>query len=582
MRWEEISRARRILSRERGTIYKDWGGKLRIALAYPNTYYVGMSSLALQTLYRAWNLRADTVCERAFWDKDGLQPGRSLISLESQRPVDEFDVLAFTISYEMDYFHVVEMLRQAGLPPLAEDRDEGWPLVLGGGPALSANPEPMALFFDAIVLGEGEEVIGLLCDLLRELIEAPRADLLKHMAEIPGVYVPLIHHNDPSRPDWHPIDRLWVRELTGHPTVSCLYTPDTEFGDIHLIEIARGCGRGCRFCLAGYIYRPPRQIPADVILEWARVGLQHSRRIGLVSAAVSDHSEIDRLAVALREMGARVSVSSMRADPISEPLLELLAESGTQTLTLAPEAGSQRLRDAISKTQTEDDLLRAVDLAERLKFPQLKLYFMVGLPSETEADIQALVDLVLNVRKRFSRRIVINATPYVPKAHTPFQWEPMAPVPVLRERQGFIKRRLARHGIAVRADSPEWAAVQGILARGDRRLARVLLKLIRPSLSAFHAAMAACGLSAAEYLGEWPLDRPLPWQIVSAGHTRNYFLRERRLARRDRPGRPCPPAAAGCLTCGVCDASWAFRLAGDVLMQGPHARRQRIEIRNVE
>ncbi len=570
MRWEEISQAQRILSREQGTIYKDWGGKLRVALAYPNTYYVGMSSLALQTIYRAFNARPDVVCERAFWEKGGLAAGRSLLALESQRPVTDFDVLAFTVSYEMDYFHIVEMLRQAGMPPLARARDESWPLVLGGGPALSMNPEPLAPFFDAIVIGEGEEIVGVLADLLSEMRDAARADLLAQLATLPGVYVPQLHANDPSRPDWRPIERLWVTDLTRHPTVSSLYTPDTEFSDLHLMEIARGCGRGCRFCLAGYVYRPPREVPADVLLEWARAGLRYRNKLGLVSAAVSDHTEIDRLAEGLRRMGARISVSSMRTDPISVPLVELLAASGTQTLTIAPEAGSQRLREVISKTQREDDLLAAVDLAERLKFPQLKLYFMVGHPTEMMADIEALIDFALEARRRFRRRLALNTTPYVPKAHTPFQWEAMTPAAVIKERQELVKRRLARYDIAVRADSTEWAEVQGVLARGDRRLAEVLLRIERPTVAAFHAALAACGLSAQDYLGEWEETRPLPWQIVDSAVSFNYLRRERRLARRAQAGRPCPPDSAGCLSCGACDEEWAFRFTGGTPMRKPH------------
>ena len=570
VRWEQIERMRRILAREEGTVFKDWGGRLRVVLAYPNTYYVGMSSLALQSIYRAFNQRPDVVCERTFWDRGDLQEGRPLISLESQRPVAEFDVLAFTVSYEMDYFNLVAMLRQAGLPPLARDRDQTWPLVLGGGPALSMNPEPLAPFFDAIVIGEGEEVISPLCDLIRECLDRPRELLWERLARIPGVYVPSIHHNDPTRPDWRPIERLWVRDLTAHPTVSSLYTPDTEFSELHLIEIARGCGRGCRFCLAGYVYRPPREVPAAVILEWAREGLKHREKIGLVSAAVSDHTEIDVLAEGLRRLGARISVSSMRTDPISVPLVELLAESGTQTLTIAPEAGSQRLRDVISKTQTEEDLLAAVDLAERLKFPQLKLYFMIGHPTETEADIQALVDFMLEVRRRFKRRLAINATPYVPKPHTPFQWEPMTPVAVLKERQRFIKRQLARHNIAVRADSPDWAVIQAVLARGDRRLAQVLLKVDRLTPSAFHRAMAESGLTVEEYVGAWDLHRPLPWQIVDSAITANYFRMELRLAERDQPGKPCPIDSAGCLTCGACDLEWAFRFSGGVPTRRTH------------
>jgi radical SAM superfamily enzyme YgiQ (UPF0313 family) len=564
MKWNTIAQAQRVLGREEGTIHKDWGGRLRVALAYPNTYSVGMSSLALQTIYRAFNSQPDVVCERVFWEKG--HAGQPLISLEGQHAVADFDLLAFTVSFEMDYFNLVEMLRQAGMPPLARDRDETWPLVLGGGPALTMNPEPLAPFFDAIVIGEGEEVIGALIDLFQDAIASPRATLLDQLAAIPGVYVPQIHHNDPSLPNWHPIERLWIHDLTARPTVSCLYTPDTEFSDLHLIEIARGCGRGCRFCLAGYVYRPPREVPVDILLDWARAGLQGHRKLGLVSAAVSDHTEIDRLAEGLRSLGARISVSSMRTDPLSIPLVELLAASGTQTLTIAPEAGSPRLRAVINKTQNEDDILAAVDLAERLRFPQLKLYFMLGHPTETMADIQALIDLAQEVRGRFSRRLALNTTPYVPKAHTPFQWEAMTAAAVIKERQGFIQRSLPRD-IEVRGDSAEWAEVQGVLARGDRRLADVLLRVERLSIASFHAALAACGLSMTEYLGARALDQHLPWQIVDSTVSLKYLQMEQRLASRDRHGRPCPPDSAGCLACGACDEPWAFRLTGGVKRQ---------------
>jgi len=350
-----------------------------------------------------------------------------------------------------------------------------------------------------------------------------------------------------------------VRDLTRLPTVSSLVTPDTEFGDLYLMEIARGCGRGCRFCLAGYIYRPPREVPLEVLLEWARVGLRHRPKIGLVSAAVSDHSQIDELAVRLREMGAKISVSSMRVDPISVPLVKALAESGTQTLTIAPEAGSARLRDVINKPQTEEQLLGAVELAESLKFPQLKMYFMVGHPTETEEDVQALVDLALAARRRFSRRLVLNTTPYVPKPHTPFQWEAMTPADVVKARQEYIKKALSPHQVAVRADSPYWAEVQGVLARGDRRSAYALLNMETLSLPAWERALADAGLTADEYLSARAPGEPLPWDIVESGVTDAFFRYELRHAQQHDLTPGCPPQAQGCLKCQACDTDWAFR-----------------------
>lgn len=569
MGWKQKQRIRERLAREQGTVYKDWGGRLRVVLAFPNTYYVGMSSLALNVMYRAFNHHPHVVCERTFWEKEAPYGTGPLLSYESQRPVVEADIFAFTISFEMDYFNVTDMLRQAGMPLFAEERLEGssspghaWPLLLAGGPAISMNPEPLAPFFDALVIGEGEEVVGTIVEIVRD--SGNRWAALEALAQVPGIYVPLLHPNDPDDPGYHPIQRLWVQDVTRVPPVTAVYTPDTEFANMHLIEIARGCGRGCRFCLAGYIYRPPREQPLEKVLAWAKEGLQYTDRIGLVSAAVSDYSQIDELAIRLREIGARISVSSMRTDPVSVPLVQALAESSTRTLTIAPEAGSQRLRDVISKTQTSEQMLAAVDLAESLRFPQLKLYFMVGHPTETDEDIEALIAFVVEVRQRFRRHLTINATPFVPKPHTPFQWVAMAPADVVKARQKRITRALARHRVTVRADNPRWAEVQGILSRGDRRLASVLARLDHPSIRAFHQALHEQGLHAAQFLAERDMNAYLPWYIVDSDIRPNYFRYEWRLAQEARVGKPCPPEAVGCLSCGVCDPAWAFRFTGGI------------------
>ena len=570
MAWKHIERIRKQLSKEEGTIYKEWGGRLRVALTFPNTYYVGMSSLALQVMYRAFNQHADVVCERTFWHKEAYEAGYPLLTYESQRPVTDTDIFAFTISYEMDYFNIADMLRQARIPILAQERlhsrqydGRPWPLLIAGGPAVTMNPEPIAPFFDVMAIGEGEEIIAWIIRAVQEHGD-DREATLHALARVPGLYVPLLHPSDPTHPDFQPIERLWVRDVTQVPPMTVIHTPNTEFSGMHLIEIARGCGRGCRFCLAGYIYRPPREQPLEQVLEWARAGLQHTDRIGLVSAAVSDYSHIDELAIRLREMGAHISVSSMRTDPISVPLVEALRASGTRTLTIAPEAGSQRLRDVINKTQRVDDLMAAVDLAERLRFPQLKLYFMLGHPTETEEDIDELIRFVREVRGRFSRNLVINATPFVPKPHTPFQWMAMTPASVIKARQKRITRALARDQVTVRADNPRWAEVQGVLARGDRRLAPILATLERISPRAFFEALAAAGLSKEMYLGERQIGEPLPWDIVASGVRPKYFLRELRLAHASRTGHHCPPQALGCLSCGSCDPAWAFRDRGGV------------------
>ena len=302
-----------------------------------------------------------------------------------------------------------------------------------------------------------------------------------------------------------------------------------------------------------------REQPLELLLDWAKQGLKHRDKVGLISAAVSDHTQIDELAIRLRALGAKLSVSSMRVDPISVPLVRALRESGAQTLTIAPEAGSQRLRDVINKTQTEQQILEAVNLADSLDFPQLKLYFMIGHPGETDDDIQALVDLTLATKSRFRRRLVINATPYVPKAHTPFQWEAMTDVATFERRQKLIQRSLGRHDVAVRADLPQWAAVQAVLARGDRRLAPVLLDMERLSIAAFDRALAAHGLSQQDFLAAREPGSPQPWDIVESGVSSSFFLFEQRHAQRAETGLSCPPTSSGCLTCGSCDTDWAYR-----------------------
>ena len=523
MDWKSISQARRKLAQEQGTICKDWGGRIPIALAYPNTYRIGMSNLGLHVIYRLLNEQPYIVCERVFYDKYDSPP----MSLESQRPMAEFAVLAFTVSFEMDYFNLLTMLRQAGIPLPSEERDEGYPLLIAGGPCVMANPEPLAPIFDAFVIGEGEAVVPTLSKTLWEGIDGNREEVLRRLAAVPGVYVPRFYRIEreddhilrvrPSAGLPYPVQRQWPSDLDSHPATSVIMTEETEFGDMYLIEVARGCHRGCHFCLAGFTYLPVRERSPKTLLVQAREGLRYRRKLGLIGACLSDYSHIEELVAGLRDLGAEISVASLRVDPLPEALLRALVESRVQTLTIAPEAGSERLRRKIRKGISREDIIHAAELAALYDFPRLKLYFMVGLPTETDDDASQIVDLVQAVRKRFRRRLAVNITPFVPKAQTPFQWMAMAPLDVLEGRLHYIKSNLRSMGVEIKAESSRWAQVQSILARGDRRVGKALMTVEKKSLTAWRRALEEQGLRAEFYLGNLSKDEILPWATVSAG-----------------------------------------------------------------
>ena len=501
MKWETVRWARDLLAAEEGTYIKDWGGKLPVALIYPNSYYVGMSSLGLHTLYWLLNRRSDVVAERVFWAAK-----QTPFSLESQQGLQDFSVLGASLSFELDLLNLVEMLRRAGLPVLAAERGEYAPLVIVGGPVPTANPELLAPLIDAAFIGEAEAGFDRVVDLLVQTAGAPREERRRALGALPNVYVP-----DYSA---SPVHRALLDDLDAFPTHSRVLTPETEFGDMYLIEISRGCGRGCRFCLAGYLYRPVRQRRVPALLAQAEEGLRFRRTIGLVGAAISDYPDIDDLLGRLRNLGARVAVSSLRVHPLPESLLSALAESGTQTLTLAPEAGSERLRRAISKGVTREHVLAAAERAAQHGFAQLKLYFMIGLPGETDEDAAAIGDLTREVQTRFRRRITVHVTPFVPKPHTPFARLPMAPEGVLNARSKLIVQSLRPAGVTVRIEGTAWARVQGVLARGDRAVGHALSRLSAPTMAGWRRMLRETGLDEAAYLGSRAPAETVPWDVV--------------------------------------------------------------------
>ena len=508
---------RQILSREEGTVIKDWGGRLPVALIYPNSYYLGMSNLGVHALYRLLNSYDNIACERVFWEGDNP------ISLESQRPLADFAAVLFSISYELDYFNVVGILKASGIPLYAQDRTEAHPLVIAGGPCIMANPMPLSLFFDALAIGEAEPLLPAMLPVIAEV--ARRDERLKALSSLDGMYVPQYYAGKP-------IERQWAKKLDDFPVASVVLTPDTELGALYLIEVERGCNWGCRFCLVSQCFAPMRLRSIESILAQAETGLEYRKRLGLVGAAVSSYPHIEELLPKLTAMGAELSLSSLRIAPLSPLVLKELAKGGARTVTLAPEAGSARLRKLVKKGITEDDILKAVARVAEAGIRQLKLYFIIGLPSESDEDIEAMIKLALACKENIDKkqtgcRLTLNISPFVPKAGTPFQWLPMAPPSVLNRRLSRLKNALMPKGIKIKAESPAWSQVQGVLARGDIELAEALADMERLSLSAWRKAVEKHNVDVDFYANQrWDTGQKLPWDVIKLGTKAGYLESE--------------------------------------------------------
>jgi len=500
----------RRLASETGTVSKDPGGNLRVCLLYPNRYFVGMSSLGFQAIYHLLNSLPHVVCERAFLPDeadlaDMARTGEDLLSYESQSAVRTFDVLGFSVSYELDYVNVARLLRLAKLAPRAADRSSADPLVIAGGPVAAINPEPLAPMLDLLVIGEAEGVLPELAGVLR----SPREEALARAAQLAGVYVP-------SAPR-APVVRQYTRDLDAHPTHSRLLTPETEFGELFLVEIGRGCARRCAFCVTPHCYWPVRFRGSAAVMEMVESGLRHRNAIGLVGAAVSDHPQVDEIATAIVARGARLSVSSLRADSVSPALLDALAKGGAKSLTIAPEAGTGRLRTAIAKQISDAQILDTLTRAARAGLREAKLYFMVGLPGEGEEDVAAIPVLVRRcLAEAGLSHLTVAAGAFVPKPNTPFERGAMLPVTELSRRLRFLRDSLRgeRH-LTLALESANWSYLEGALARGDQRLAEVIIaaEARGGNLAAWRHAFTSAGLSPSQFAGAPPPDPP-PWSFI--------------------------------------------------------------------
>jgi radical SAM family uncharacterized protein len=563
-----------LLAAEKGTIIKPRGADVEIALAYPNTYFVGMSNLGVHQVYSILNGRTDTACERVFLpDEEDLDEyastGTPLFTIESKRRVRDFDLVAFSVSFEQDYLNVLEMLRLSGIPDARADRTVVDPLLVLGGICSFFNPEPLSDFFDVIVVGEGEEVLGELVAVYQENREKDRRDLLRTLSRIEGVYVPafydVVYNSDgtirerrilePGAPER--IKKRAVKDIGARPAASVVLTPNTEFSDMYLSEVTRGCGRHCRFCMAGYLYLPPRNLGIDAARDQAARADSSCGRIGLVGSALSDYPAIDDLCAAIE---GGVSVSSLRADSVSEALIARLAKSGHKTISIAPEAGSERLRKVINKGITEQDILRATDMVFGAGIPNLKLYFIIGLPTETQDDVEAIIALAEKaheVQLKHARpagrigRITLSVNSFVPKPFTPFQWEPMESVEGLNKKVRFLERAVKKIGnMNIIHDLPKWEYIQALLSRGDRRLGP-LLRAVHERGGEWKAAAKALGTDMDFFVRrKRAFSEVLPWDFIDIGVRKDYLMND---YQRGLEGKSTPPCAVGsCRACGVC------------------------------
>lgn len=555
MSWKLIANAERRLQGEIALLKPPAGGDVRVALGYPNTYHVGMSNLGLQLVYGLLNRMPGVSCERFFLpDPDEVEEfdrsGRRLFTLESQRPVSDFDLVAITCAYENDYVNLLAMLERAGLALFSKDRRPDDPLVVVGGAVTLLNPEPIADFVDVFCVGEAEGLLQPLVDAVRAG-SGSRRERLETLSQVNGLYVPSLYTPIYENGVYKGLDPAPViaknylnrEEFEGHDTGSIILAQDTEFSNTYLIEVSRGCPYVCRFCTVGFSYPKVRWKPVDLIWKSVERVLEHNPRIGLISATVGNHPEIGRLCRLLMEHDLSVSFSSLRADKLPDEILETLVRGGSKSLTLAPETGSQDLRRSINKRFTDEQYFTAARRAFQHGIKNIKMYSMVGLPYEEDSDMDALIELVKATRRvqveegQGGGRITLGLGLFVPKPLTPYQWNAMAPLDLAERRMKRVQSGLAAvGGVKVNAETPRWAIMEGLLARADRRMGKVLARVYqRPTFKAYQKALLAEGLSLEnELYRERSPEAPLPWGHIASSWPHERLLKDSVLARTQR------------------------------------------------
>ncbi len=559
------------LSAETGTIKKDWRGKISVALTYPNTYHVGMSNLGFQTVYRLINDLDNVVCERAFLPEGAGGAHGRLRSLESGRRLADFDIIAFSISFENDYPNLLTILALAGLPLLSSERHTPHALIIAGGATSLLNPEPIALFVDCFLIGEAEPILPRFFEVYEK--HAQREAVLEALAKgVPGAYVPafyqVTYESDGTLAAFRPkgdfppkVKRVIAEDLSLWDTCTTVLTPNTTFDNTYLIEAARGCPHGCRFCAAGFVYRPPRFRTTGQLENALDQAAGRARGVGLMAAAVSDVPGLESLCSKAIDRDLQLSFSSFRANLLTSSFLDVLKQARIKTATIAPDAGSERMRRVINKGISEEDILRATEWLVGAGILNLKLYFVIGLPGETMLDVESIVALCKRIKHRFLKtsramarlgQIIVSMSSFVPKPFTPFQWVPLEDLKSLKAKIKHVKDGLRRvANVRVHADLPKWAYIQALLSRGDRRTSELLVG-VHKNNGNWAKTLKGSIINPDFYVyRERSLDEILPWDFIDHGINKAFLIEEYQKALREETSPQCH--VGQCKACGVCE-----------------------------